>query len=90
MHMADWITGLYAFLTRNKGKILTHAGSISHDPPLAHAEHECEKFHQQRQLEAGKQESAFDKAIKSCCPARNRIAINNCHSLPKYGYADTI
>jgi len=54
MHMADWIARLDAFLTLNEGDILTHAGKISHELALAHAEQEYDKFHQQRQLDAGK------------------------------------
>ncbi len=64
MHMTDWIAKLDAFLTLNEGNILTHAGSISHELAVAHAEQEYDKFHRQRQLEAGKKESDFDKAVK--------------------------
>lgn len=39
MHMTDWIANkLDAFLRLNEGNILTHAGSISHELPIAHAE----------------------------------------------------
>ncbi|MDL2291500.1 virulence RhuM family protein [Desulfovibrio sp. OttesenSCG-928-F20] len=60
MHMADWIARLDAFLTLNEGDILTHAGKISHELALAHAEQEYEKLHQQRQLEGRKQKNDFD------------------------------
>lgn len=65
MHMTDWIAKLDAFLTLNEGNILTHAGSISHELALTHAEQEYDKFHRQRQLEAEKKESDFDKAVKA-------------------------
>ena len=65
MHMADWITRLDAFLELNEGNILTHAGKISHELALSHAEQEYEKFHQQRQIEAEKRENDFDKAVKA-------------------------
>lgn len=65
MHMADWIAKLDAFLTLNEGNILTHAGKVSHDLALAHAEQEYDKFHQQRQIGAGKHENDFDKAVKA-------------------------
>ncbi len=65
MHMTDWIARLDAFLTLNDGNILTHAGKISHELALAHAEQEYGKFHQQRQLEAGKQENDFENAFKA-------------------------
>lgn len=65
MHMTDWIANkLDAFLRLNEGNILTHAGSISHELPIAHAEQEYDKFHRQQQLEVGKKESDFDKAVR--------------------------
>ena len=65
MYMTDWIAKLDAFLTLNEGNILTHAGKISHELALAHAEHEYDKFHRQRQLEVGKGESDFDNAFRA-------------------------
>lgn len=73
MHMTDWIAKLDAFLTLNEGNILTHAGSISHELAVAHAEQEYDKFHRQRQLEAGKKESDFDKAVKVLTDGKNEI-----------------
>ncbi len=70
MHMADWIAKLDAFLTLNEGNILTHAGKISHDLALAHAEQEYDKFHQQRSLEMSRTEDNFDKAMKSLAPGK--------------------
>ncbi|MSS27937.1 virulence RhuM family protein [Desulfovibrio sp. PG-178-WT-4] len=70
MHMTDWIAKLDAFLTLNEGNILTHAGSISHELALAHAEQEYDKFHH-HQLEAGKKESDFDKAVKALTDGKN-------------------
>ncbi len=71
MHMTDWIARLDAFLTLNDGDILTHAGSISHELAVAHAELEYDKFYRQRQLEAGKKESDFDKAVKALTNEKN-------------------
>ena len=65
MHMFDWISRLDAFLELNEGNILTHAGKVSHELALAHAEQEYDKFHQQRQLETEKNENEFDKAVKA-------------------------
>ena len=65
MHMTEWATRLDDFLRLNDENILTHAGKISHELALAHAEQEYDKFHKQRQLEAGKKESDFDKAVKA-------------------------
>lgn len=65
MYMTDWIAKLDAFLTLNEGNILTHAGSISHELALSHAEQEYDKFHRQRQLETSKKESDFDKVVNT-------------------------
>lgn len=65
MHMADWIARLDAFLTLNEGVILTYAGKISPELALAPAEQEYDKFHFKRQIEAGKQEGVFEKALKA-------------------------
>ena len=65
MHMTDWISRLDAFLELNEGNILTHAGKVSHELALAHAEQEYDKFHEQRQIETGKRENDFDKAAKA-------------------------
>ena len=71
MHMANWIARLDAFLELNEGNILIHAGKISHELALAHAEQEYDKFDQQRQLEAGKMESDFDKVVKVITEGNN-------------------
>lgn len=72
MHMNNWITRLDAFLTLNEGNILTHAGKISHELALTHAEQEYGKFHQQRQLEAEKLANYFDKAVKALADGENK------------------
>lgn len=72
MHMTDWIAKLDAFLTLNEGNILTHAGSISHELAVAHAEQEYDKFHQRRQLESGQKESDFDKAVMALTGGKDK------------------
>ena len=72
MYMADWIARLDAFLTLNEGDILTHAGKISHELALAHAEQEYDKLQQQKRLEAGNIESDFDKVIKALTDGAGR------------------
>ena len=64
MHMADWAAKLDDFLRLNQENILTHAGAISHELALAHAEQEYEKFHAQRRHAEGL-ESDFDKRVKA-------------------------
>jgi hypothetical protein len=65
MHMGDWIAKLDDFLSLNEENILTHAGKISHELALNHAEQEYEQFHEQRQRENRSLESDFDKSIKA-------------------------
>ena len=65
MRMADWSSKLDSFLTINDREILTHAGRISHELALAHAEQHCDAFHRQRLAEAAAQPDDFDRAVKS-------------------------
>lgn len=48
MHMRDWVEKLDGFLKLNDRNILDHAGKISHEMAMQHADDEYEKFHQQR------------------------------------------
>lgn len=65
MHMADWIRKLDGFLQFNEKNILTHAGKISHQMALEHAETEFEKFDgERRRIEASNSTSDFDKLAK--------------------------
>lgn len=65
MKMADWISKLDSFMTINDRDILTHAGRISHELALAHAEQHYDSFHQQRLADAATQPDDFDRALKS-------------------------
>lgn len=65
MHMADWIVRLDAFLQFNERNILTHAGMISHELAIEHAEGQFEKYRaEQLRLEAERSASDFDKAVE--------------------------
>jgi len=65
MHMAEWVTKLDAFLQFNEQNILTHAGAVSHELAIEHAELEFEKYETERQrLEAEQPVSDFDKAVE--------------------------
>jgi hypothetical protein len=72
MHMADWIVKLDDFLSLNEENILTHAGAVSHELALSHAEQEYEKFHDQRQRESRSLENDFDKSIKALTDGKKR------------------
>ncbi|MFN0034813.1 MAG: virulence RhuM family protein [Saprospiraceae bacterium] len=61
MYMRDWIEKLNGFLSLNDRDILNHAGKISHQFALEHAEIEYSKFHV---LQDQLFESDFDKAVK--------------------------
>jgi hypothetical protein len=64
MRMADWISKLDSFLTINDRDILTHAGRISHELTLAHAEQHYESFNRKRLAEAATQPDDFDRAVR--------------------------
>jgi hypothetical protein len=64
MYMKDWILKLNGFLTLNDRAILTHAGKISHELALEHAEKHYDVFHQKLIIEQDKIESDFDKSVK--------------------------
>jgi hypothetical protein len=70
MKMADWISKLDSFLTINDRDILTHAGRISHELALAHAEQHYDTFHRQRLAEAAAQPDDFEKAVKQLPPPK--------------------
>lgn len=64
MHMRDWIKKLDAFMTLNERDILTHAGKISHELAMQHAEREYEKFNSERIARTDAQESDFDRTVR--------------------------
>lgn len=64
MHMRDWIAKLDGFLGLNDRDILTHAGRISHELAVDHAETQYDAFHQQRLLEDASRSDDFDRIIR--------------------------
>ena len=72
MHMADWIAKLDGFLRLNERGILTHAGKVSHELALSHAEQEYDSFHAKRIAGQAKQPDDFEQRIKQLPPARPR------------------
>jgi hypothetical protein len=65
MTMADWVARLDGFLQFNERNVLTHAGKISHDLAVAHAEGEFERYQaERRRLEATQPTSDFDHAVE--------------------------
>ncbi|MDP3294826.1 MAG: virulence RhuM family protein [Nevskia sp.] len=75
MTMANWIAKLDDFLRLGDREVLTHAGRISHETALAHAETQFELFRIQRAKETTAVERDFDaatKALKTMKPAKRR------------------
>ena len=64
MHMRDWIVKLDGFLGLNDRDILTHAGKISHELAVRHAETQYEAFHHQRLQEDATRPDDFERAIR--------------------------
>ena len=73
MHMQDWITKLDGFLSLNDRGILTHAGRISHELAIQHAEQEYDGFHQQRTTEDAVKPDDFERRLKTFPTAKPRI-----------------
>jgi len=74
MKMADWISKLDSFLTINDRNILTHAGQISHDLALAHAERQYDTFNRQRLADAAAKPDDFERAVKQLPPPKPKPA----------------
>ena len=73
MHMADWLKKLDGFLQFNEKNILTHAGKISHQMALEHAEKEFEKHEvNQRLIEATEPTSDFDQFAKKTLKKKSK------------------
>lgn len=64
MHMKDWITKLDDFLRLSERDILTHAGKISNEAALEHANTEFDKFKQLQLEEPSAIEGHFEESLK--------------------------
>jgi len=64
MHMKDWISKLDDFLRLSEREILTHAGKVSHDAALEHANAEFDKYKQRRLAEPSAAEKDFEKSLE--------------------------
>ena len=77
MHMQDWVGKLDGFLTLNERNILDHAGKISHEMAIQHANEEYAKFHTRRLRAEAEQAEAKDlealyKLIESQSKKKNK------------------
>ena len=64
MSMKDWIEKLNGFLSLNDRNILDHAGKISHDLAIQHAEKQYEEFHLESIKAQDKIDNDFDRSVK--------------------------
>ena len=64
MYMKDWITKLDDFLRLSERDILTHAGKISNEAAIEHANAEFDKYKQRQLAEPSIAEKDFEKSLK--------------------------
>lgn len=64
MTMADWIAKLDEFLRLGEREVLTHAGSVSYEVALAHAERQFELYQAQQARLPTAVDEAFDQATR--------------------------
>lgn len=64
MYMKDWITKLDDFLRLSERDILTHAGKISNEAAIEHANAEFDKYKQRQLAEPSIAEKDFEKNLK--------------------------
>lgn len=64
MYMKDWISKLDDFLRLSERDILTHAGKISNEAAIEHANAEFDKYKQRQLAEPSVAEKDFEKSLK--------------------------
>lgn len=64
MYMKDWITKLDDFLRLSERDILTHAGKISNEAAIEHANAEFDKYKQRQLAEPSAAEKDFEKCLR--------------------------
>ncbi len=73
MYMQNWITKLDDFLRISERDILTHAGKISNDMAMEHADAEFDKFKAQQIEEKSRVEAHFEANLKKLQGVEKRI-----------------
>lgn len=86
MAMADWIGKLDDFLRLGGRDVLDHAGKVSHDAALRHAEQQYELHRRQRETLAAPVDDAFEAAARAL-PHRRPSAKARSKSRPGEGDA---
>jgi len=74
MHMKDWISKLDDFLRLSERDILTHAGKITHEAALEHANAEFDKFKQQQLAEKNAVEVHFETSLKKLEQLESKVS----------------
>lgn len=72
MTMADWVAKLDDFLKLGGREVLTHAGSVSHESALIHAERQYTLHRQQQAALPSPAEKAFEAVAKALPKAKAR------------------
>jgi hypothetical protein len=74
MHMRDWISKLDDFLRLSEREILTHAGRITHEAALEHANAEFDKYKKQQLAEKSAVEVHFEKSLKKLEQLESKVS----------------
>lgn len=74
MHMQDWINKLDDFLRISEHEILNHAGKISHEAALEHANAEFDKFKKQQLAEKSAVEVHFETSLKKLEQLESKVS----------------
>ncbi|MFN8972731.1 MAG: virulence RhuM family protein [Alphaproteobacteria bacterium] len=74
MTMQDWISKLDDFLRISDRETLTHAGSVTHEAALAHANAEYDKYKQRLINEKSAVEKHFEQSLKQLESAEAKVA----------------
>ena len=79
MAMADWIAKLDEFLRLGERGILTHAGMVSHEAAVAHAQAQFDAFHREQLAQA----AALEHELETTAKQLKRIAVDKRKSAAK-------
>jgi hypothetical protein len=74
MHMRDWISKLDDFLRLSEREILTHAGRITHEAALEHANAEFDKFKKKQLAEKSAVEVHFETSLKKLEQLESKVS----------------
>lgn len=76
MYMKDWVSKLDDFLKLSEREILTHAGKITHEQAIKHANQEFDKFQQKHLADKSLVEVHFEESLKELGQVEGQIKKN--------------